>query len=190
MKPSRASAMLLAIQIVIVSSVAAKYFYERWTSPHVWTRGVIFGSQSTMGGRYFPITLKANGCGHMPPPGPTVILEKQFNFGAEDEEIALYPPPYQAKLRVSNNNLTAAWLPDDERSGTEVEVDYSQGGRCDVLLLVQPVPFYIPKRVEGRLSLRPGQELWIEVTLPPKGPPRPIQLALKDNGAWKPLAFQ
>jgi hypothetical protein len=30
----------------------------------------------------------------------------------------------------------------------------------------------------------------MEVTVPPKGPPRPLQLALKKDGAWKPLAFQ
>jgi len=41
------------------------------------------------------------------------------------------------------------------------------------------------------LPLSKGQELWAEVTVPPKGPPRPIQLALKEaDGAWKPLAFQ
>jgi hypothetical protein len=38
--------------------------------------------------------------------------------------------------------------------------------------------------------LKRGQELWIEVTVPSKGPPRPLQLAVKDNGVWKPLAFQ
>src|SRR5208283_3048759 len=31
------------------------------------------------------------------------------------------------------------------------------------------------------------QELWIEVTVPPQGPPRPLQMAVKDNGVWKPL---
>jgi len=38
--------------------------------------------------------------------------------------------------------------------------------------------------------LKAGQELWVEVTVPPKGPPRPLQLALKDNGVWKPLNFR
>ena len=36
----------------------------------------------------------------------------------------------------------------------------------------------------------PGHELWIEVTVPPKGPPRPLQLAEKENGVWKPLTLQ
>ena len=56
--------------------------------------------------------------------------------------------------------------------------------------LAQPVNFYIPEHAADPTRLKPGQELWIEVTVSPKGPPRPLQLALKNNGAWKPLAFQ
>jgi hypothetical protein len=47
--------------------------------------------------------------------------------------------------------------------------------------------FFISEHASSPLPLKQGQELWIEVTLPPKGPPRPIQLAVKDNGVWKPL---
>jgi hypothetical protein len=56
--------------------------------------------------------------------------------------------------------------------------------------LSRPVDFYISEHAADPTRLKAGQELWIEVTVPPKGPPRPLQLALKDNGAWKPLAFQ
>ena len=31
------------------------------------------------------------------------------------------------------------------------------------------------------------QELWAEVTVPRKGPPRPIQLAIKNGTDWRPL---
>jgi hypothetical protein len=64
------------------------------------------------------------------------------------------------------------------------------GSPCDALRLQQPVDFYIAEHAADPTALRQGEELWIEVTVPPKGPPRPLQLALKDNGAWKPLAFQ
>jgi hypothetical protein len=40
------------------------------------------------------------------------------------------------------------------------------------------------------LPVQPGQELWIEATVPPQSPPRPTQLALNQDGIWKPLAFQ
>jgi len=64
------------------------------------------------------------------------------------------------------------------------------GSSCDSLRIVEPVDFYIAEHAASPLPMQPGQELWIEVTIPPKGPPRPIQLAMKQDGAWKPLAFQ
>ena len=64
------------------------------------------------------------------------------------------------------------------------------GASCEDLRLDGPVDFYIAETAANPAALKAGQELWIEVTVPPKGPPRPIQLALKDGGAWKPLAFQ
>jgi hypothetical protein len=66
----------------------------------------------------------------------------------------------------------------------------SPGSTCDNLRLEQPVDFYISEHAASPTPVRAGQELWIEVTVPPKGPPRPMQLALKENGNWRPLAFQ
>jgi hypothetical protein len=54
----------------------------------------------------------------------------------------------------------------------------------------KPVNFYITEHAASPLPVKTGDELWIEVTVPPKGPPRPIQLALKEKGVWRPLAFQ
>jgi hypothetical protein len=64
------------------------------------------------------------------------------------------------------------------------------GSSCDALRLEEPVDFYIAEHAASPLPIKPGQELWMEVTVPPKGPPRPLQLALKDGSNWKPLAFQ
>jgi hypothetical protein len=32
--------------------------------------------------------------------------------------------------------------------------------------------------------------LWVEVTVPPSGPPRPIQLAVSSEAGWQPLKFE
>jgi hypothetical protein len=71
-----------------------------------------------------------------------------------------------------------------------VDVTALSGSACNDLYIDEPVDFYIAEHAADPTALKQGQELWIEVTVPPKGPPRPLQLALKDNGAWKPLAFQ
>jgi len=41
--------------------------------------------------------------------------------------------------------------------------------------------------VRVTLILKQGQELWVEVTAPVSGPPRPIQLALSDSTGFYPL---
>jgi len=65
----------------------------------------------------------------------------------------------------------------------------SPGSTCDNLRLEQRWIFIFQNTRQPH-AVRAGQELWIEVTVPPKGPPRPMQLALKENGNWRPLAFQ
>jgi hypothetical protein len=54
------------------------------------------------------------------------------------------------------------------------------------LFLDQGIPFFIPEHAMVPFP-KPGQELWAEVTVPRKGPPRPIQLAIKDEAEWRPL---
>ncbi len=44
MKLAKTSIALLIIQLAIVSTVAAKYLYQRWTCPKVWTRAVAIRS--------------------------------------------------------------------------------------------------------------------------------------------------
>ena len=55
--------------------------------------------------------------------------------------------------------------------------------------LETPVDFYIADAAQSPLPVEPGKELWIEVTVPPTGPPRPIALAVKQDASWKPLVF-
>jgi uncharacterized membrane-anchored protein len=190
MKLSKTSIVLLVIQLGLVSSIASKYVYQRATCPRGWTRTAIYDPELVMRGRYLSMTLMVNGCGHMPPDDPAILLPKRFAQGTADEEIVPYPIDFNAKLGVSNDKLTATWIPGENTDGTVVQVDHSQGGRCDALRLQRPVDFYIAEHAKDITPLKRGQELWVEATVPPKGQPRPIQLALKQDGVWKPLAFQ
>lgn len=53
----------------------------------------------------------------------------------------------------------------------------------------EPVEFYLPEHSFGPGRLRKGDELWAEVTVPKKGPPRPIQLGVHhSDGSITPLA--
>jgi hypothetical protein len=50
----------------------------------------------------------------------------------------------------------------------------------------EPVAVFISETAEIPV-LKTGQELWVEVTLPTKGPPRPIRIGLKTNGVLTPV---
>jgi hypothetical protein len=95
---------------------------------------------------------------------------------------------------VENNELVALRLEGQEIGGQEdtnvgEEISAAPGAPCNQMQLSDPVDFYIADTAKSPLPLQPNQELWIEVTVPPTGPPRPIQLALKQDSSWKPLAF-
>ena len=56
-----------------------------------------------------------------------------------------------------------------------------------VAVLVEPVAYFIPEHVPDPSRRLPGEELWVEVTLPKQGGPRPIRLAVKKDGVLTPL---
>ena len=45
--------------------------------------------------------------------------------------------------------------------------------------LIEPVAFFLPEHADDPSRRRTGQELWVEVSVPPKGPPRPIRLEVR-----------
>jgi len=49
------------------------------------------------------------------------------------------------------------------------------------------IAFFIPEHIPDPSIRAADEELWAEVTLPRKGAPRPIRLAVKKNGVMTPL---
>jgi len=56
-----------------------------------------------------------------------------------------------------------------------------------VAVVDQPLAFFIPQHAPDPSVRAPGEELWVEVTLPRHGAPRPIRLAVKKDGVMTPL---
>ena len=193
MKLSKTSIVLLVIQLALVSSIAAKYLYQRSHCPRVWTRAAAYDPELVMRGRYLSLQLTVDGCQSTLPsalratfPRNTDGTTKPTGFTVTNQSRV----EFKAKLKVENNKLVAIRIPEADLKSKGVDVSAMPGAACDALRLDEPVDFYIAEHAADPSRLKPGQELWIEVTIPPKGPPRPIQLALKQDGAWKPLAFQ
>jgi hypothetical protein len=188
-----ASLLLLAIQLAIVLSIAGKYLYERWTSPRVWTRTVAYDPALPMRGRHLSVQLIVDGCQSTLPSAEQAAMPRDMNglpTGKTYSIRAAQPVQFAARLKVDGDKLLAIRIPEAENQAGGQMVSAWPGSACTDLRLSAPEDFYIAEHAANPAPVHAGQELWVEVTVPPTGPPRPIQLALKDNGVWKPLAMQ
>jgi hypothetical protein len=64
-------------------------------------------------------------------------------------------------------------------------------GTRAIISTLSPVQivYFIPEHVPDPSHRAADEELWAEVTVPHKGPPRPIQLGVKKNGVIAPLGL-
>jgi uncharacterized membrane-anchored protein len=193
MKISKTSIALLLFQLALVSSIAAKYYYQRATCPKVWVRTTAYDPNLVMRGRYLSLQLTVDGCESTLPTAFQAVFPRNSDGTTNSSGYRVNwqgAAQFRAKLKVENNRLVAIRIPEADESGKGVNVSALPGAACNALRLDEPVDFYIAENAADPTPVTPGQELWMEVTVPPKGPPRPLQLALKQDGAWKPLAFQ
>lgn len=193
MKFSRVSLALLVIQFLIVSTVGLKYLYQRATCPRVWTRTAAYDPTLIMRGRYLSLQLTVDGCSSTLPSAKNAQFPRNVDGTPSSPSFNVNAPDtvwFQARLAVKDNKLIAIRVPEADSAAFTQSVSAPPGASCDQMRLSVPVDFYISEHAKDPTWLKRGQELWIEVTVPPKGPPRPLQLALKDNGAWKPLALE
>jgi uncharacterized membrane-anchored protein len=193
MKFSKTSIVLLLIQLALVSSIAAKYLYQRRSCPRVWTKAAAYDPEMVMRGRYLSLRLTVDGCQSTLPsalhavfPRNTDGTTKPTGFTVKAE----YPVQFRARLKVEGDKLLAIRIPEADQTSKGVYVTATPDSSCDAMLLDKPVDFYIAEHASDPTRLKPGQELWMEVTIPPQGPPRPLQLTLRQDGVQKTLAYQ
>lgn len=189
---SGASLALLLVQLALVSTIAAKYEVQRWRCPRVWTRAFGYDPQLPLRGRYLSLQLRVDGCQSTLPSAREARFPRAVNGAAVPGPYTVRAVPgvgFDANLKVEKNQLLAVRIPDEEQRRYGQPVLAPAGEPCSAMVLERPVEYYIPDKAQSVLPLKTGQELWIEVTVPLQGPPRPTQLAIKENGAWKPLGF-
>jgi hypothetical protein len=169
---ARTKGLLLGIlHVIIVLSLGAKLLIDRHRYPRVWAETIAYDPDSPIRGRYLAVRLQVEDQGVYSEP--------------------LQAPPQQnrwmeirnARLGVENGRLVA--FPSDDWTG--IQVARWKRGEQTIVALEQPVDFYIPEHILDPSRRSPGEQLWVEVTIPRKGPPRPIQLGVKKNDILTPL---
>jgi hypothetical protein len=146
------------IHVALVASLGAKLQMDRVTRPRVWARTMPVDPDSPLRGRYVRLRVQVDAQRW---PGPDRELQR-------------------VRLEVHGQSLGVALDPVGS-GGWARQV--SEG----VTVLDQPLAFFIPEHVPDPSIRQPGEELWVEVTVPKAGAPRPIRLGVKKDDVIAPL---
>ena len=157
----RKGLIVALLHLLIVSSLGAKLLVDRATRPRAWARTMPFDPDLPLRGRYVRLRVEGRaGDGWETSTGSAAV-----SLSVRDGLLELVPAS-------SDTGLTGHLFP---------------GGGPRTAVLDQPVAYFIPEHVPDPSQRPPGEELWVEVTLPRHGGPRPIRLAVKKDGVLTPL---
>ena len=155
--------IVAAIHVVLVAGIGGKLLLDRATRPRVWVRTAPYDPDLPIRGRYVRLQLEAV-------PADTFVAPLSY-----DRPVS---------LAVVDGRLVAA---PTEVSAVTARISARDGSR--VALIAEPVAFFIPEHVLDPSIREPGEELWVEVTVPGAGPPRPIRLGIRTADGLRPLSI-
>lgn len=180
MSRERKGLVVAVVQVLLVCSLGGKLLLDRHRYPRVWVKTTSYDPEHIVRGRYVSLALE-------------VPLISKFELTPDERQEradlkAKYPqmPPQGVRrlgrLEVRDGKLVAIEVPDMKTGGWEwMTIDPADPSR---VTWGQPVEYYIPEHAEDPSRQPRGSALWAEVTIPQKGPPRPIQLATSGPGGW------
>jgi hypothetical protein len=177
MNPSRKGIILAVVQLALVASLAAKYTIDRARFPRVWAQTVAYDPDLPIRGRYLSVRLRVDA--DRVYGGSELPKGNQRNFWDDMRDV---------HLRAENGHLVAS--PASQSTGLRVTRWRARNGVDVVAVLSEPVSYFLPEHAIDPSRRKPGEELWVEVTVPAKGPPRPIRLAVKQGDTFTPLEIK
>ncbi len=166
MSRRRAGVALAMVHVALIGLLGLKLLADRSAMPRAWARTLPYDPSLPIRGRYVRLSLE---------------MPLASRSGNADGKGSL-----AVRLEAEDGRLQAV-------------ADGGSGGRAATLaagagvpraVLVEPVAFFIPEHIPDPSVRLPGEELWAEVTIPRRGPPRPIRLAVRKNGALTPLELR
>lgn len=169
MKPLYRGLLLGGLQLVLVTTLGAKLVIDRARLPRVWARTAPVDPNLPIRGRYVSLRVEAQALGFD-------TQGKPNHRGWRDRGLAT--------LKVENGQLVA--VRSNDSKGLRVGI-LDVPGRGTIAQIQEPLAFFIPEHVPDPSRRSADEELWVEVTVPRKGPPRPIRLGVKKGETITPL---
>jgi uncharacterized membrane-anchored protein len=156
----RKGLVVAAVHLALVGSLGTKLLIDRATRPRVWARTAPVDPDHPLRGRYVRMRVEGEpvGFGKDRSGGDVVLVARGGALGLQ---------------------------PTSEDTGLTAHLT-SRDGR-EIAVLDDSLAYFIPEHVPDPSVRAAGEELWVEVTLPKKGPPRPIRLGVKKDGVLTPL---
>ena len=154
--------LLGAVQGLLLLSLAGSLVLQRWQRPRAWGVVTPLDPQLPIRGRYLELQLAV--------PAPDLAAQSTI--------------PIRLVAMGGQLLARAAQQPGDS---DVLLARVEPGPRGMEAVLLEPLAFFLPQAAADP-SQGPGQApLWVEVTLPQRGAPRPIRLGRQRNGAMVPL---
>lgn len=185
--------ILAAAHLAMNLGLGGKLLMDRATRPRFWLKAAPVDPDLPIRGRYVSLRVEVPVRGtKMPPPISADAVAKDpwlqrshyslhLSLNATPEGlVATEVPPQSSQGLTDSSHGPEEWPGNVSGSLSESLRDrpISQW----VVQLEQPLAFFIPEHVPDPSRRSAGEELWVEVTLPKKGPLRPIRLAVKKDG--------
>ncbi len=171
MKPAHRAIAVTVLQCLIVLSVAGKYALDRDRLPRAWAKAISFDPNLFVRGRYVSLSLEVERAAATAP-GSGVVALTSARLSAVGRRLVATPDP-SGTVQIMERAV---------RTGAEPNVN--------AWVLAEPVAFFIPEHVPDPSRRAPGEELWVEVSVPAEGDPRPIRLGVKKGGVITPMTLR
>lgn len=179
MTPFAKSLLLAGCHAALVLSLGAKLLVDRATCPRAWVKAAPVDPDLPIRGRYVRLRVEL--------PVTGVAQAPEELHPTEPWEPRLRGDQVQVKVVSGPSGLRAEAVPEaGVRATLPLAVKDLPKDRWTVTLQ-EPLAFFIPEHVPDPSRRAPGEELWVEVTLPRKGPLRPIRLAVKGPQGFRVL---
>ena len=165
MTARRAGLALAIVHVLLVGTLGLKLLADRVRLPRAWARTLPFDPNLPIRGRYVRLRLEV----------PLADRSDSAQAGEYG----------RVRLQTAGERLEGVL---EEEGPLRVRLDSTADGL--MAGLDDAVAFFIPEHIPDP-SVRPtGEELWAEVTVPRRGPPRPIRLAVRRDGTLTPLEIR
>lgn len=168
MKGMRKGLLVALIHVLLVSTLGAKLLYDRATRPRIWVEGISYDPNLPIRGRYVALQAK---------------VDTDYSTAEAKQKPGLFYGWRPARLEVRDGKLFAA----KDNNGSVQITTWNVRGEV-VNAVSEPSLFFIPDTANDPTRLKSGEHIWFEATIPKKGPPRPIRLAIsKPDKSFIPL---